>query len=45
MELIEAVIANNYDLVKTFIDEGADVNAYNEDGDNALIIASQIGNK
>ena len=48
MSLIEAVKANNYELVKTLIDEGADVNSKDdedEDERTALMIASQRGYK
>ncbi len=45
MSLFEAVSANNYELVKTMIDEGADVKFSNEDGLTALYIASDNGFK
>ena len=45
MSLIHAVIINNYDLVKSLIDEGADVNAKNKYGSIALMIALEEGHK
>lgn len=38
--LIEAIRNNNIDEVKTFIQKGADVNAYDNDSDNVLINAA-----
>ena len=46
MSLFEAVSANNYELVKTMIDEGADVNVKISKGRaTPLIIATRQGHK
>ena len=45
MSLFDAVKAKNYELVKKLIDEGADVNAKNDEGETALMIASNEGDK